>query len=183
MEYCWKDKKHIRSAYEVLVFAIICFIGVIAARLIYQKDNLRYWVACGLLFIGTGVYLYLSALCFLITMRKYCVSAKGLQVKYPLCRSILYSWDEISDVGICNVHYSSRGPLRHEVVLRLVIGTEKKGPKKGMGSWVTWGYELLHLKKVITLEYNSQRLLELEKFSPQGVNDYRQIKRYGSVAQ
>ena len=182
MECCWNDKKHIRSAYEVVIFAIACFIGVIVASLLYQKDDVRYWIACGLLFVGTGAYLYLSVLCFLITMRKYSVSRKGIQIKYPLCRPIFYSWEEISDVSICNVHYTKKGPMRHEVVLRLVIGTEERGPKKGMGSWVTWGYEMRHLKKVITLGYNSQRLLQLEKLSPLGVNDYRHIKMYGSVA-
>ena len=180
MEHCYNDKKQVRSVYELLIFSLVCFFGLVAAIFLYQKDEVRYWIACGLLFAGAGAYLYLSVLCFLITVRKYSVSRKGIRVQYPLCRPIFYPWEQITDVGICNVHYTQKGPLRHQVVLRIVIGAEERGPKKGFGRWVTWGYELRHLKTVITLSYNSRRLLELEKLCPMDITDYRHIKQSGS---
>lgn len=180
MEPCYNDKKHLHSVHQLLIFALVGFFGAVIATLVGWENEIRYWIACGLVILGTGAYLVVSVLCFLITMRKYSVSREGIRIQYPLCKPVFYPWEQISDVGICNVHYNTKGPLRQQVVLRIVIGPEERGPKKGMGNWVTWGYELRHMKNVITLIYNSRRLLELEKLCPMGVSDYRHIKRIGS---
>lgn len=180
MEQCYNEKKHIRLSWELLILALVGFFGTVIATLVGWKNEIRYWIACGLVILGTGAYLYVSVLCFLITMRKYSVSREGIRIQYPLCRPVFYPWEQISDVGICNVHYNTKGPLRHQVVLRIVIGPEDRGPKQGLGSWTGWGYELRHMQNVITLSYNSHRLLELEKLCPLGVADYRHIKRVGS---
>jgi hypothetical protein len=163
-----------------LIFALVGFFGAVIATLVGWENEIRYWIACGLVILGTGAYLLVSVWCFLLTMRKYSVSREGIRIQYPLCKPVFYPWEQISDVGICNVHYNTKGPLRHQVVLRIVIGPEDRGPKQGLGSWTGWGYELRHMQNVITLSYNSRRLLELEKLCPMGVADYRHIKRVGS---
>ena len=180
MEPCYNERKHVRWSWELLIFALVSFFGVVIATLVGWKNESRYWIACGLVILGTGAYLVMSVLCFLITIRKYSVSREGIRIQYPLCKPVFYPWEQISDVGICNVHYNTKGPLRHQVVLRIVIGPEDRGPKQGLGSWTGWGYELRHMQNVITLSYNSRRLLELEKLCPMGVADYRHIKRVGS---
>ena len=134
MEPCYNDKKHIRSVHQLLFFALVCFFGVVIATLTGRKNELRYWIGCGLLLVGTGAYLCLSVLCFLLTMRKYSVSREGIRIQYPLCKPVFYPWEQISDIGICNVHYTTKGPLRHQVVLRIVIGPEERARRREWGT-------------------------------------------------
>ena len=180
MEHCYNDRKYIRGAYEMLIFGGVFFTGTLVASIWDWRNSFPYWIACGLLFLSAGGLLYLSILNFLITMRKYAFSPEGIQIQDPLGEPVFYAWEQISDVGICNVHYAKKGSLRYEVVLRLVIGPELRGPKQGPGSWATWTYELRHRKTVITMLYDPQRLEELKKYRPQGVADYRNIYFTGS---
>ena len=181
MEHCWNDKKHLCSAYEAVILAVVIFVCTIVVLIAEWKNQWMYFLLSLFLLCGVGAYLFLCFLGLLITVRKYAVSQHGLTIKYPLLKPFLYTWDQISEVSVCNVHYTRKGALRHEMVLRIAIGPEKNGPKQGLGNWSSWEYEFFHINNVITLRYSSSRMLQLEKLCPFGVTDYRSLKRYGSI--
>ena len=85
------------------------------------------------------------------------------------------TWDAISEIGICKVHYSTRSPYTYDVVIRMVIGHEIFSPRNGSGIWQSEVYEVFHRKTVICLEYSEQTLHSIRKVYQGEIVDYRHI--------
>ena len=110
--------------------------------------------------------------------REYAISKEGITLRYPFRYTVMHSWDEISEIGICNVHYTTRGPVEYLMVIRCVIGEEKSGPAKGHGWWADSFYSAMHFRKIITILYSEERLEEFKQVCPFEIIDYRGIKRH-----
>ena len=178
MEYCWNQKKYTKTAVPGVVVSV--FVAVFAIVGFAADPRWDTFAAICKLF-GIGVFLffaYMTVMNLMICLRKYAITGEGFVIQCPGCSPVVYSWDKISEVGICKVHYPNRGPFRYDLVIRIVIGEEEYGPRQGYGNWTTWFYEVRHYRNIITILYNTGCIVSLEKFCPLAITDYRGIKRY-----
>lgn len=126
--------------------------------------------------IKASVFYYL-----IFSSRAYKVMEKGIFIRNFKRKVIEYSWDEISEISICDVHHASKS-LYHEKVIRVVIGNEKNGPSNlkcpcnllnGRERWRNASYGLRHYKKIILIEYSEERLNQIQTVSKKEIKDYR----------
>ena len=130
----------------------------------------------GMIFgLGFGCIMVMA---YLEICRKYSISEAGITLIYPLKFTVTYSWNEISDLGICKVHYTTRGPVEYLTAIRCVVGNERNGPSKGYGWWADSFYSVIHFSRIITILYSEARVEEFKKVCPLEIIDYRNIKRY-----
>lgn len=140
----------------------------------------------GIIWLGMMAF-SLSFFCLMLMeyleiCRKYTVTNEGLILHYPLRFTVTHTWDKLSEIGICNVHYASRGriPVPHLVAIRCVVGEEKKGPRHGHGWWASCVYSAMHFRKIITILYTEEKLEEFKRECPLEIIDYRGIRKYSS---
>lgn len=178
MKECWDTKQHRHSA--IICIAAVCCLDVftLIVFLTSNRSGLAFFIPFLFILIAMMLITYAAFANYIIYTRRYGVTEKGIVIAYPFGAPIFYPWEQISDVGICKVHYPRRGAFRYEVIIRCVIGKEEKGPKQGFGNWTTTEYEALHLWNIVTIRFSALRLSEFQKMYPFGVNDYRSIKRY-----
>lgn len=129
-------------------------------------------MAFGLTFACIMFFAYLEI------SRKYAITQTGLVLKYPFNFTVTHPWCELSEIGICKVHYTTRGPVEYLTAIRCVIGEEKNGPRKGHGWWADSFYSVIHFRKVITIIYSEDRLEAFNTVCPLEIIDYRGLRRY-----
>lgn len=150
----------------ILIGALqICFIEPVRM----QPLILLIWIPVILLWAFVWVWLFRMTL---LGWRKFQITEEGLVIQDLLRKPLLHKWQKISEIGICKVHYSTKGmPYYYDTVLRCVIGEEKKGPASGFGSWQGELYEAMHMKTVISIDYDTKVLEELQR--KKAITDYR----------
>lgn len=106
-------------------------------------------------------------------LRKFSLSAEGISVAYFKSQVKFFRWDSITEIGICNVHFSTRGGA--ETVFRFVIGSEFRGPSHGYGNWATQSYSIRYQYRIIIIDYSDALRQELETVCPIPIRDYRHL--------
>ena len=119
----------------------------------------------------------LMIMAYLEICRKYTISESGITLEYPFHFTVHHSWDEIGEIGICNVHYTTRGPVEYLTAIRCVVGNERNGPSKGQGWWADSYYSVIHFRSIITIIYSEERLEEFKSACFSKIIDYRSIKK------
>lgn len=184
MEPCYYSRKNrmtVNCGCVVLVIFAIYIAGVDIYFILNssQKDiafwDLGYWLL-SLLLIKASCFYYL-----VFSSRSYKFTKEGILIRNIRKKILRYSWDEISEVSVCDVHHASKS-LYHEKVIRVVIGNEENGPSNpkcsrnllnGRERWRNASYGLRHYKKVILIEYNEERLNHIQTVSKKEIKDYR----------
>jgi hypothetical protein len=179
MEYCYHLDRY-RGQARICLFISLLFAAVFAgwAWALIEAQSLGKAAQCAL---GAAVSLGIGGLTFMAFLemgRKYTLSETGVTLQYPFGFSATYTWDRLSEVGICNVHYTNDDPPKYLTVIRCVAGPEKNGPSKGEGWWTTSYYSTVRFRRIITITFTNERLKELKKVCPLEIVDYRGIKHY-----
>ena len=178
MRRCIDKPKDFAVSVLLLVFSFVVLFYASPRILQQTTQNIRSCLVAVFCFSVLLVNLLCAVLLFLFSVRKYRVDKDGLEIQYLIFPPILYPWDQISEIGICKVHYNSRGMLKYDTVIRCVIGKEKRGPRHGYGAWATIEYEMFHLTKVIPITLSALRLNEFERIAQAEIVDYRKIKLF-----
>ena len=135
--------------------------------------------ACVLLmFIG---FAFASCFAFMYTImaRKFEVDAQGITIYYLSRYQVHYSWEDVTEISICDVHHTTKGPLRFDLVIRILVGTENKKRKSLaslLGRYETWRqgiYSMIHFRRVLLIRYSTSRLEEIRNASGKEILDYR----------
>jgi len=103
--------------------------------------------------------------------RKYELHEEYISVAYFTKLPKLIPWENISEVAVCRVHFSTRGGW--DTVIRIVVGHEKCGPREGYGPWSYQRYSLLHQNRIIIIDYTETKMKELADICPLPIRDYR----------
>lgn len=179
MNYCYHLYRYREQEGGSLgLSALFLYIFLEWTYALFQVQTLIQGMVCvlGMLFgLAFGCIMIMA---YLEICRKYTVSETGITLKYPLKLTVHHSWNEISEIGICNVHYTTRGPVEHLTAIRCVVGVENNGPSKGYGWWADSYYSVIHFRRIITIIYSDERLEEFVRVCPLEIVDYRSIKRY-----
>lgn len=158
--------------------ALFLYIFLEWAVSLVQAHSFLHGVICVFGMIFGLVFGLVMIMAYLEICRRYMVTESGIKLIYPFNYVVAHSWDEISEIGICKVHYTTRGPVEYLTAIRCVVGGEKKGPSKGHGWWADSLYSAIHFRRVITIVYSEERVEEFRKLCPFEVIDYRNIKYY-----
>ena len=101
----------------------------------------------------------------------YSFSDAGVEVKYPLEKCRMYTWEEFQQVCVC---YHSRAT---EMYGYSVLCLVKKGEKKdAFGRWKT--ASPLHYRRVMCLDYSEELLDTVKKSCPLMIPDLRDRGNY-----
>lgn len=175
MKYCSQ-----KNTLRILGIFLLLFVGSALAGAIQacyiepvraQSWFLLIWVP--LILLGAFVWVWLFRLT-LLSWRKFRIAEEGLIIQDLLRKPALYKWQDIVEIGICKVRYSSKGaPYYFDTVLRCVTREEKKGPGEGFGAWQGELYEAIHMATIISIDYDQKILEELQ--SKKIVTDYRHL--------
>ena len=121
----------------------------------------------------------LMAMNYLEISRKYELSPDGITLVYPFHYTTKYSWEEIGEVAICHMHFSTRSrDAQYQTFIRIVVGEEKNGPSKGYGVWADSLYSTTHFLQVINIVFTEEHHAEFQSTCPFEIKDYRNMKRY-----
>ena len=176
MNKCWYSKKQRITGYMCCVLFLVC--AVITGYAIPIFRILPFYFFCDCLItiwlVKATVFYYLVLL-----SRSYEVTEEGFFLR-NLKKIVKYSWDEITEISICDVNHASRSSA-HDKIIRIAIGKEKNGPANlnvpyssgGLERWRKLSYSLRHYKKIIMIEYSEERLLQIQKVYKREVQDYR----------
>ena len=179
MNKCWFSKNKRNTAiFCSIFFAILAIIQLGLFSEDYMEINLinlfkRLLVCAILLSLSFFGYLVYVSRLYQATVEKF--SLQNFKKK------IMYSWDEISEISICDVHNAAKGHS-HEKVIRVVIGYEKNGPTNykcprnfsgRLERWRGLMYSFLHYKKIILIEYSEERLNQIKEVCGKEIKDYR----------
>lgn len=178
MYYCYDNIDDRRSQQWALEFGILfgicilyCLGQIILLPRIVQKIVYLFAASIAIFFF------IFSLLSYFFLARKYIVTDTSITIRYPFYIQNEYQWADIREIGICKVHYTSKG-FNYDTVLRCVVGEERNGPSKGYGFWANELYSAFHLRKVIIIRYSEYRQSELQSAYPGEIIDYRGIRRY-----
>ena len=177
MRYC--RSKEIRTPY--LIVTVICllllFVSIMITQEVYTVERLQS------LWHGAAWCLVFILFCALLTLvfvlqtiwqfRKYTISSDGISVAYFKRFAKHYTWNAISEIGICRVHFSTKGGS--EMVLRIVIGPEPCGPSYGYGQWTYLRYSMIHHSRIVIIDYSTALHSEIEALCPLKICDYRYL--------
>lgn len=179
MKYCFHYHSYREGEKSSLGFAaLFSFFSLEGIYMLLTAQSVGRAIA-GLLLIALGLgFTWFFLISYFETCRKYAISEEGITLSYPFEYTVFHSWSEISEIGICNVHYNHRSPVTHMVAIRIVMGKEKKGPSQGYDVWADSYYSAIHFRTIITVLYSDERLEEFEDVCPLEIIDYRRIKRY-----
>ncbi len=176
MNKCWYSKRKKATWY---FSCIICLLyAVITGAAIKSFRNLPFYFFCDCLItiwlVKAAIFYYLVLL-----SRSYQATEEGFFLR-NFKRIVRYSWDEVSEISVCDVHHASRG-MAHDKIIRVVIGKEKNGPTNskaprsigGLERWRKASYSLRHYKKIIMIEYSEERFLQIQNVYKKEIQDYR----------
>lgn len=181
MDYCYPGYRYREgegiSLSLAAVFLYVFLDGVVS--LVKTQRLIEGIVWLGMMAFALS-FCCLMLMAYLEVCRKYSVTKEGFVLHYPFHFTVVHSWDELGEIGICKVHYPNRGrpPLPYTIAIRCVVGEEKKGPRNGYGWWASSFYSAVHFRKIITIVYTEDRLEEFKKACPLKIIDYRGIRRF-----
>lgn len=179
MKYCFHYHSYREGEESSLglsaLFLFFCLEGIF---MLLTAQSFGQGVAGMFLTVLGASLTYSMLITYLEICRKYCVSVDGITLLYPFKYTVFHPWSEISEIGICNIHYNHRNPVTYMVAIRIVIGEEKNGPSKGYGPWAESYYSARHFRTIVSILHSDERLKEFEDVCPLEIIDYRGIKRY-----
>ena len=178
MKPCWKDTSRTLSSVTAVILwggftnsLIVCIFVPAIRHLPLVLGVLTIMLLCAVI-----ILILLVNIC-LLRMRKYSVMSDGLVVKDWLRKPVLHEWQDISQIGICKIRYTSRTPYEYDIAVRCVIGQENKGPSEGYGFWQSEIYEALHIKKIVCIRYSEETLSHFQKIYPGEIMDFRCLQK------
>lgn len=179
MQYCYNFSRYREQEWQALGLTVIfLYMFLECAYSLFRIRNLLQGIVCvGGMAFSFGFSL-IMLMAYLEIYRKYSISQEGITLSYPFSITVTHTWRELSEIGICKVHYTTRGPVEYLTAIRCVIGEEKNGPKNGHGLWADSYYSIIHFRKIITIIYSEERLAEFKQVCPFEIIDYRGIKRH-----
>lgn len=179
MQYCYDHSYH-RQLEGITIGLAGLFLFIILEGIynLFQFVSIIHSVIYSGVIIFGVVFFSIASMEYLAISRKYRITEFGIIIQYPLGITVKYSWDILSEVGVCKVHYTTRGSFSYLTVIRCVVGEEKNGPSKGYGRWADSLYSTIHFNKVVVILYTEERHKEFNSICPLDVIDYRGIKRY-----
>lgn len=173
MKYCREKKHRTESKFLFgLILTLFC-LGTIAYLARFQRIGwslLGFAVICIFWIIPMFYLTFLSAIYAIWMHRKFRITHDGIQVCYWKNSPLTHSWDRVSDVSLCVLHYGRTGP---DTVIRCVIGTEYWGPRNGCGQWQNLTYSIKNHNKVLLIDYSDSLLAEIQMVFPLQICDYR----------
>ena len=179
MNYCYHFNRYRgQEGIGLGLSALFWYIFIYWTYALFQAQSLMQGIVCVL-----GMLLGLAFGCLMIMgyleiCRKYTITETGITLEYPFHVTVHHPWDEIGEIGICNVHYTTRGPIEYLTAIRCVVGNEKNGPNKGYGWWADSFYSVIHFRRIITIIFSDERLEEFKRVCPAAIIDYRNIRKH-----
>lgn len=171
MEFCLLSKD--RDIWKVLVAVslVMCFWLLKNFALI----NYIIWIPG---FTLALIFHWFTWRMCIVYNRRYTIDKNALVLVGITGKVVRYDWNQFGDVGICKVHYTAKGPIKFDTVIRCTIGHESAGPQEGFyGFWATEIYEALHLKNVFIISFSEKRIQQFCELCPLEIKDYRFIKK------
>ena len=128
MRYC-RSKSHRVGSY---IFPTICLAIVFWCILVCWEDPQKQYAG---MWLGIAAFMLIPCvflgLYIIWENRKYQLSQDGITVAYFEKYPKTFSWNDISEVAVCKVHYDPKGGW--ETVIRVAVWTEYGGPGNGDG--------------------------------------------------
>ena len=178
MQYCYHYPRYREQEWLALELTALflylfvnCLVSLAAIKTFMQG---MIYVCCMIICLSVACFMLMA---YLEIRREYAISNEGITLSYPFHFVIMHTWDELSEIGICNVHYTTRGSIEYLTVIRCVIGEENNGPAKGHGWWADSFYSAIHFRKIINIVFSEERIEEFRQICPIEIVDYRGIKQ------
>ena len=156
---------------------LLFFVTVLITRKVYLMEKLESLWPDAAWCIFFNCFCALLSLIFVVEsiwqFRKYRIAPDGISVSYFQHHVNHFHWSAVSEIGICKVHFNSRGGS--ETVFRFVIGHEVYGPSQGYGQWAYLRYSMAHRRRIIIVDYSPSLHSELESICPIQIHDYRHL--------
>ena len=176
MRCCWShdDGSTNMIAPSVLLLGMLCISSIFREASTTDFSALQFqkiFAVFAVLFVLPMFFAYVSA-------RKYHVSIDGLTIFYPFGIKHHFAWNEFCEIALCKIHYAS-GSSKHILGIRCAVTSEQSVPKNAILArewWSSMGYEFIHFRKLITIYYTDERFVEIKKFCPVTIKDYRHLK-------
>ena len=180
MKDCYYSRKSRILRYSLLIVGVLFFIGLTACGLFIifirgLEDKII--IPCGIIMIAVGILMIVeTSLQYHLLNRKYMVDTAGLYVQHTASKKQFYSWEQISQVCLCDIHKGSNEGANEQVkdtVIWCAVGTTKGGPPDAKRRWNNSHYGIRYFYSVITIEFSEERLSEFERFYSGVIEDYR----------
>lgn len=179
MSYCYHLYRYReQEGISLGLSALFLYIFLEWTYSLFRVQTLIQGIVCVLGMMFGLAFSCIMIMAYLEICRKYTISESGITLEYPFHFTVYHPWSEISEIGICNVHYTTRGPVEHLTAIRCVVCNEKNGPSKGHGWWADSFYGVIHFRVIITIIYSDERMIEFNRICPMEIIDYRSIKRH-----
>lgn len=139
------------------------------------EDNMV--ALCGVFIILVGFFMGIEcSLQYRLLSRKYVVDGNGLYVQHTRSQKQFYTWNQISQVCLCDIHKGSNEGANKQIkdtVIWCTVGTIKGEPPDAKRRWNNSHYGIRYFYSVITIEFSEERLSEFERFYGGIISDYR----------
>ena len=176
MKDCYYSKKNKVVRWLLLILGVV-FGGTsitfgLFIILAYRLEA-RIIIPCGLLMIAVGICLAIECtLQYWLLNRKYKVDSMGLYVQHTRNNKQFYSWHQMQEVCLCNIHQGSHEGI-YDTVIWCVVGTIKEDPPNIKRHRNNPYYGIRHFRSLITIEYSEERFSEFKRFYGGSNSDYR----------
>lgn len=176
MKSCYFSRKNKYVRYLLLIVGALSFLGLTTYGLFimfaYRLED-RIIIPCGLLMIAVGAFMAIEcSFQYRLLNRKYMVDSTGLYVQHTRNNKQLYTWNQIHQVCLCNIHQGSHEGI-YDTVIWCVVGAIKGGPPDVKRHWNSPYYGIRYFYSVITIEFSEERFSEFKRFYSGDIADYR----------
>lgn len=169
MKKCLHSRRSRNGRLFALFGCIIIGVYIAICSFYFQGDVILFLM--GLAMCSVGVFWFIEL------NREYFVNSWGITVYYNKSCKISYSWEDIQSICVCDIDHAAKDRNVFTVVIRLEHGEEKNGPfsrsqpldLSGLERWRSYGYNFLHRKNIIIVEYSDERLKEIEDLSGKNI--------------
>lgn len=175
---CWYSKK------TRVICSLCCILFLVCATIILIGlsgcSTVSVWILWGWL-AAFGLIALAIWNCLIFLARSYQVTEKVFELKNFKKKVLQYSWEEISEISVCDVHHATKSYV-HDKVIRVVLAPEKNGPTNpkcsrhvgtGLERWRDYSYSLKNYRKIILIEYSEERLNQIQEVYKKEIKDYR----------
>ena len=155
----------------LLIFGMgILFIVLSISTMYYDPAA---YIPCGVLLVIGIACCALSVFLYAILMREYSITTSGIAISYLGIITVEYGWSDISHICVCDVNHAAKNAAVFDVVIRLVIGSEKHGPSNctaysNASKYVKWRkmeYNIFHFRNILLIDYSEPTVDQILKAS------------------
>lgn len=180
MKDCYYSRKNRILRCSLLIVGVFSHIGLTAYGLfiiiIHGLED-KIIIPCGIIIIAAGILMIVEAsLQYHLLNRKYMVDISGLCVQHTTSKKQFYSWEQISQVCLCDIHKGANEGANEQfkdTVIWCTVGSIKWGPPDAKRRWNNPHYGIRYFRSVVTIEFSEERLSEFERFYGGVIEDYR----------